>query len=123
MLDGAPGVHSARFMDGSSYADKCREILRRMSRRAGPETPGAISLLCATGRERRRGHVFEGVCPGVIAPEARGASGFGYDPIFVPDGFDRTFAELGAETKNRISHRARAFAQVRDFLTQIAVSH
>jgi len=113
-LAGAPGVHSARFMDGSSYSDKCREILRRLSDRGDR---GARFLCCAALVESD-GEIltFDGICPGVIALEPRGASGFGYDPIFIPDGYDRTFAELGAGEKNRISHRARAFVQVRDYL-------
>jgi XTP/dITP diphosphohydrolase len=59
---------------------------------------------------------FEGVAEGVIVDPARGAGGFGYDPIFVPSGFDQTFAELPAETKNKISHRAKAIASLRDAL-------
>jgi XTP/dITP diphosphohydrolase len=113
-LGGAPGVRSARFMNGLGYADKCREILRRM---CGRGDRGARFRCCAALVESEDSvRVFEGVCAGAIAQEPRGASGFGYDPIFTPDGGDQTFAELGPEEKNRISHRARAFAQVRDYL-------
>jgi XTP/dITP diphosphohydrolase len=58
----------------------------------------------------------EGVCDGTIIFEERGTNGFGYDPLFIPDGFEQTFAELSASIKNRISHRARALLQMREFL-------
>ncbi len=122
-LAGKPGVHSARFMSGADYAEKCREILRLMAGVPDPKRRARFRCCAVLVEADGSEHVFEGVCPGTIARAARGASGFGYDPVFVPDDFEQTFAELGAETKNRISHRARAFAQVRDFLTQIAVSH
>jgi XTP/dITP diphosphohydrolase len=115
-LGGAPGVRSARFMDGSSYADKCREILRRLNGR--PDRRARFVCCAALVESDGEVEVFDGICPGTIALESRGAGGFGYDPIFIPSGYEQTFAELGAELKNRISHRARAFAQVRDYLSE-----
>ena len=122
-LAGKPGVHSARFMDGATYAEKCREILRLMAGVADSKRRARFRCCAVLVEAGGSEHVFEGVCPGTIALAARGSSGFGYDPVFVPDGFEQTFAELGAETKNRISHRARAFVRVRDFLAQRAASH
>ena len=72
----------------------------------------AIALLDPEGHE----HVVTGYCPGVIRTAARGANGFGYDPLFEPEGFDRTFAELSPEEKNAISHRGRALAELRRVL-------
>jgi XTP/dITP diphosphohydrolase len=64
-------------------------------------------------------HLFEGIVNGSIIEEKRGAAGFGYDPLFVPTGYDATFAELGEEVKNQISHRARAVQQLVDFLRKV----
>jgi XTP/dITP diphosphohydrolase len=122
-LAGKPGVHSARFMDGATYAEKCQEILRRMADVPDPKRRARFRCCAVLVEANGSEHVFEGECPGTIVRAARGASGFGYDPVFVPDGLEQTFAEIGTETKNRISHRARAFAQVRDFLVQRAASH
>ncbi|MCX7785924.1 MAG: non-canonical purine NTP pyrophosphatase, partial [candidate division WOR-3 bacterium] len=65
--------------------------------------------------------IFEGVCSGVIADKPKGESGFGYDPVFIPDGFDKTFAELSPEEKNKISHRAKALIKVKEFLNQMNI--
>jgi XTP/dITP diphosphohydrolase len=110
-LDGAPGVRSARFAgkgaNDAANTAKLMELLRGM-----PETSRRAAFHCAIAVARRDGvaRVFEGRCPGRIIDARRGAGGFGYDPVFVPDGYELTFAELSAEVKNRISHRARALA-------------
>lgn len=122
-LAGKPGVRSARFMDGTTYAEKCREILRLMA--DVPDDKRLARFRCCAVLVEADGseHVFEGECSGTVTRTARGASGFGYDPIFVPDGFEQTFAEIGTEAKNRVSHRAKAFVQVRNYLAQKAASH
>ncbi len=136
-LDGAPGVHSARFaaLDGaaagnSSDAANNAKLLRLLGavsadRRtarfrcvmAVVEIAAAVSPGSGLGKTRWLAQAapscFDGVCEGRILFEPRGASGFGYDPLFLPAGLDRSFAELGEETKNRISHRAKALAKVR----------
>ena len=66
-------------------------------------------------------NVSTGVCNGTISPTPRGKNGFGYDPIFIPEGFDKTFGELPAEVKNEISHRARAFQGAADFLRSLTL--
>src|SRR5215216_3875044 len=112
-LNGAPGVRSAR------YAGREATYAERMSK--------LIGELDATGDEERRArfvcviavadpsagtlHTFEGACEGRIARAPRGTGGFGYDPLFIPDGHDRTFGELPAEIKHILSHRARALEQ------------
>ena len=106
-LGGAPGVYSARYAEGEGHDAQAnmRKLLHEMegkeNRKAQFRT--AISLLL-DGKE----YLFEGVIKGEIIREKRGNSGFGYDPVFMPEGYDQTFAELGSEIKNKISHRALA---------------
>ena len=114
-LHDEPGVFSARYADGEGHDSEAnmKKLLKNLegveNRKAQFRT--AICLL-SDGEE----HLFEGICKGEIITEKRGTSGFGYDPIFVPEGYDKTFAELGDDIKNQISHRARAVAMLCDFL-------
>ena len=113
-LGGAPGVHSARYAtDGHDFAANNRLLLRNLEgaadRRARFRTVIALLL---DGQEYR----FEGVVEGRIIDRETGGEGFGYDPLFVPDGFDKTFAEMSAEEKNAVSHRGRAVRKLADFL-------
>ena len=112
VLDGAPGVFSARYSGGGSEAnmDKLLHNLTGKSER-GAQFRTVIALL--VGEES---HLFEGIVRGTIIEERRGEGGFGYDPIFVPEGYDLTFSELGSEVKNRISHRAQAVKQLAEYL-------
>jgi XTP/dITP diphosphohydrolase len=112
VLDGAPGIYSARYSGGGSEAnmDKLLHNLTGKSER-GAQFRTVIALL--VGEES---HLFEGIVRGTIIEERRGEGGFGYDPIFVPEGYDLTFAELGSEVKNRISHRAQAVKQLAEYL-------
>jgi XTP/dITP diphosphohydrolase len=109
-LNGAPGVHSARFGGGKAWTDRQKNeyLLQKLE---GVENRRAkfVSCICCILTD---GTVLRarGECPGRILTEPRGEGGFGYDPVFVPDGYGRSFAELGEEIKNRISHRARALA-------------
>ena len=111
-LGGAPGVRSARYAgrDGDTPANNAL-LLRNLSgvadRRA--RFTCAIVLIAPDGTE----HEVEGRCPGRIAEAPSGKGGFGYDPLFVPDGYDRSFAELSPDEKNAISHRGRALAAAR----------
>lgn len=109
-LGGAPGVRSARYAtDGHDFAANNRKLLAELegvsNRRARFRT--VISLI-EGGVERQ----VEGIVEGVIAESESGNEGFGYDPLFIPDGYDRTFADMSAEEKNAISHRARAVANL-----------
>lgn len=111
-LNGAPGVYSARYAgEQADYAANNRKLLAELEgvtdRRARFRC--VISLAEPSGRAE----YVDGTCAGHIAHSPRGDNGFGYDPLFIPDGFDRTFAELSADEKNRISHRGRALAQAR----------
>jgi XTP/dITP diphosphohydrolase len=111
-LDGAPGIYSARYSGGGSEAnmDKLLHNLTGESNR-GAQFRTVIALLI--GEETR---IFEGIVRGTIIEARRGEGGFGYDPIFVPEGYELTFAELGSEVKNRISHRAKAVEQLASYL-------
>ena len=113
-LGGAPGVHSARYAtDGHDFAANNRLLLKNLEgvadRRARFRTVIALLL---EGREYR----FEGIVEGRIIDREAGSEGFGYDPLFIPDGFDRTFAEMTADEKNAISHRGRAVRTLVEFL-------
>lgn len=114
ILDGAPGVYSARYSGGGSEAnmDKLLHNLTGKSER-GAQFRTVIALLI--GEESR---LFEGIVRGTIIEERCGEGGFGYDPIFVPEGYDLTFAQLGNEVKNRISHRAKAVELLAQYLNE-----
>ena len=114
-LDGAPGVYSARYSGGGSEANMDKLLLHltgKSERSAQFRT--VIALLIGEDTQ-----LFEGIVRGTIIEERKGEGGFGYDPIFVPEGYDKTFAELGAEVKNRISHRAKAVEKLAKYLNEI----
>ena len=110
-LDGAPGVYSARYAgEPCSYEDNNTKLLRELS---GKENRRArFRTVIALARPGEKPLTVEGICEGKIIEKLRGENGFGYDPLFVPDGFSETFAELSSEVKNKISPRAQALAQV-----------
>jgi XTP/dITP diphosphohydrolase len=128
-LGGAPGVHSARFAaldmvgeTNSSDADNNAKLLRLLK-----DVPAAkrtarfrcvIALVAVDNPKSqiRNPKCFEGVCEGRIGFEPQGRTGFGYDPLFIPNGFDNTLAELGEEVKNRLSHRAKALLKLKQWL-------
>jgi XTP/dITP diphosphohydrolase len=129
-LGGAPGVYSARYAgEGCSYDDNNVKLLRELS---GVEADGrgahfvtVITLIYPGDGEApesavRSGDVYiltaRGECHGTIGTERRGDMGFGYDPLFIPDGYERTFAEMGPDVKNAISHRARALDELERML-------
>jgi len=131
-LHGAPGIYSARYAameegreavshdSEANMARLLRELNEKVNRKARFRT--VIALIekvdvCPCGcTSIKKEHLFEGIVEGEITRERSGAEGFGYDPIFRPDGYDKTFAELGADIKNQISHRARAVAKLYEFL-------
>jgi XTP/dITP diphosphohydrolase len=117
-LNGAPGIYSARYAgenatDEQNIEKLLRELAGRESRKA------RFRCVIALARNGKLLGEFEGTVEGAIVDLARGRGGFGYDPVFRPDGFDKTFGELPAETKNRISHRAKAIAALRDALSKM----
>jgi XTP/dITP diphosphohydrolase len=113
-LNGLPGVHSARFAgenkDSSANIEKVLSLLGdSKNREARFRTVIALIL-------ENKEYLFEGIVNGTIISEKRGSGGFGYDPIFIPDGKIRTFAEMDLSEKNSVSHRARAFEKLKNFL-------
>ena len=131
-LNGAPGIYSARYASMEVGAHEAshdaeanmsrllRELGENNNRHARFRTVIALILkkdVCPCGcTSIKEIHQFEGIVEGQIIKERRGGEGFGYDPIFQPDGYEETFAELGMEIKNHISHRARAVKKLADFL-------
>ena len=126
VLNGAPGVHSARFAaldsgqpGNSSTVENNGKLLRLLAdvppakRTARFRCVLALVPVGSPKSEIRSPKLFEGVCEGRIIFSPRGKGGFGYDPLFVPTGFDQTFAELGEEVKNQLSHRAKALAKLK----------
>lgn len=115
-LNGAPGVHTARYAgdnhDTEANIDKLlAELNGEINRKAKFRT--VIALI-----EKGEEHLFEGVLEGEIAEKRCGDDGFGYDPVFIPQETGKTFAELGPDTKNKISHRALAVAKLVDFISK-----
>ncbi len=131
-LNGAPGIYSARYAsmeegrgavshDAEANMNRLlRELKEKDNRKARFRTVIALILkkdICPCGCSSiKQEHLFEGIVEGEITLEKSGVEGFGYDPIFRPDGYDKTFAELGIDIKNTISHRARATEKLAEFL-------
>ena len=108
-LGGAPGVHSARYAGSdASDADRIAKLLAATRNVPDDERTARFKCAVAVAEPNGRADVVMGVCDGKIIRKPRGNLGFGYDPVFVPHGYDKTFAELGEQIKNRISHRAKA---------------
>lgn len=117
-LGGAPGVHSARYAtDGHDFAANNRLLLKNLAGAANRRARFRTVVCLILGGEE---HLFEGIVPGRIAEAERGAGGFGYDPLFLPDGCDKTFAEMSAGEKNAVSHRGRAVRRLAAYLHSIA---
>ena len=108
-LKGRPGVYSARFAGKHcTYGDNNRKLLRLLRKVTPAKRRAKFVCVVALYDNGRHVKTVRGECAGRIAFEERGKRGFGYDPVFIPKGFTRTFAELGAGTKNKVSHRAKA---------------
>ena len=113
-LNGAPGVFSARYAgDGHDSEANMQKLLKELEGKENRKAQFRTAIcLIMEGKE----YLFEGIVKGAIIEEKRGGAVFGYDPIFVPEGYDQTFAELGNDIKNTISHRARAVEKLCKFL-------
>lgn len=117
VLNGEPGVYSARYAgeDKDSEANMTKVLTKlegKSDRTAQFKTVVALTL-------NEKEYTFEGICKGHIATVKSGHQGFGYDPIFIPEGYDVSFAEMSAEDKNRISHRGKAIDKLKDFLNSL----
>jgi XTP/dITP diphosphohydrolase len=114
-LNGEPGVKSARYAgESKSFDNNIDKLLQNLE---GKENRRAQFRTVVSLRLKDKEYKFEGICKGSIIAERKGNNGFGYDPVFVPDGSDRTFAEMNMEKKNKFSHRKKAIAKLVGFLS------
>jgi XTP/dITP diphosphohydrolase len=120
-LGGAPGVRSARYAGADATdGERVARLLEEMKGISDAERGARfVCVLALFDPASERLRLFRGICAGRIAASARGSQGFGYDPVFVPEGYHLSFAELPTEVKQRISHRALALADARDYLTRL----
>src|SRR6476619_772218 len=121
-LGGAPGIYSARYAGvNATDRDKIDKLLRELARVRATDDGRRARFRCVVALARNGDLLgtFEGTVEGRIDDKARGDAGFGYDPIFVPDGFEQTFGELTTEVKNNISHRAKAIRAVAEKLKRL----
>jgi len=122
-LGGKPGVYSARFAamdkgENAPDADNNAKLLRLL--KDVPQEKRTARFRCVIAQAQIESpKLFDGACEGKILFEPRGQNGFGYDPLFTPDGFEQTFAELGDEVKNKLSHRAKALEKLKNYLSKL----
>ena len=116
-LNGAPGVYSARYAGShKNDEDNMQKLLSELKDKTNKNAHfKTVMALIIDGKE----YLFDGKIEGKIISEKLGSNGFGYDPIFVPDGYNETFAQLDSETKNKISHRSRALQKMLEFINSI----
>lgn len=107
-LDGRPGVYSARYAPNRDFKEGMKMLLDEMEKSGSDNRKAHFSCCLALACPNQKTKVFEGRVDGSISKKPKGSNGFGYDPIFIPEGFEQTFAELGDDVKNKISHRRRA---------------
>jgi len=112
-LDGRPGIHSARF--GSSVNERNQRLLKEMKEEK-ERTARFISVFCLYDPQTQEAQYTKGIVEGSIATEPKGELGFGYDPVFIPEGSKKTFGESGEELKNRISHRRQAIEKLKTLM-------
>jgi len=117
VLNRRPGVFSARFAGpGCTYDDNNRKLLRLLAKKKGKDRAAKFHSVIAVFVGRKKLGIFEGICPGRIAEKKYGKNGFGYDPVFVPTGSKKTYAQMTHSQKNRVSHRSRALQKAKRFL-------
>jgi len=113
-LNGAPGVYSARYAgENPTYDDNVNKLLKELEDVGNRSAQFRTVIAFVDGSDK---YFFEGICRGIIIDDKRGSKGFGYDPVFIPEGYKETFAELSSEEKNKISHRGRAVQKFIKFL-------
>ncbi len=116
-LGGAPGVYTARYAgEDATYQDNVDKLIREMGVKENRKAHFRTVVALVDGNEEL---TFEGVCSGNILNEEKGSEGFGYDPVFQPEGFDESFAEMDSSIKNEISHRGRAIQKFVQFLSKL----
>ncbi len=119
-LDGAPGIYSARFAgENATDQDNNLKLMKLLQEVEIPLRTARFVCMIAICTPQGKTFTVEGRCEGRIGLTPRGQGGFGYDPLFIPEGYDQSFAELGEAVKNRISHRARALQEARKVLQEV----
>ena len=118
-LDGAPGVYSARYAPNRDFNKGMEKLLAEMDKSPNKSRKAHFSCVISLAWPDGQYKVFDGRVDGQIALQKMGEGGFGYDPLFVPEGFDCSFAQMGQEEKNKISHRGRAVEKLKDFLNSL----
>jgi len=122
-LSGRPGVYAARYAgEDATYEDNCRKLLRELMGVPREQRTARFLTVAAVAFPSAGIRVAQGTLEGVIAEEAKGTLGFGYDPVFLIPELEKTLAQLSADQKNTISHRAKAFAKVREILSASLVN-
>jgi len=116
-LKGAPGVFSARYAGKEANSENNMQKLLKELKNTPNRKAQFRTVICLNLQGKQ--YLFEGICKGTILKSKQGKSGFGYDPIFQPDGFSKSFAEMSMEEKGKISHRGKAVAKLVSFLTKI----
>ena len=116
-LNGEPGIYSARYAGGDGHDSEANmtKLLANMEDKDNRKARFRTAICLIEGGEK---HFFDGIVNGEIIRARRGGAGFGYDPIFMPEGYSETFAEMGNDEKNQISHRARAVAKLCEYLNK-----
>jgi XTP/dITP diphosphohydrolase len=118
-LNGEPGVYSSRYAgENATYDDNCRKLLKEMHDIPKGKRGAYFKTVVCYYESDNKYRFFEGVCNGKITLEKSGEKGFGYDPLFTPTGFNKTYAEMSEEEKNSISHRGKAFEKAGEFLAK-----
>jgi XTP/dITP diphosphohydrolase len=117
VLNGEPGVYSSRYAgENVSYDDNCQKLIKNMKGIPETKREAYFKTIICFYFEKDKHDLFEGICNGKIINQKRGAEGFGYDPLFIPDGYKKTFAEMNEDEKNKISHRGRALMKLKEFM-------
>ena len=117
-LNGRPGVYSARYSGENATDESNRKKLLHELANVAEHNRTARFICVMVLYDGIKKNIFRGICEGTIIEEERGTDGFGYDPLFVPEGFDKTFAELDIETKNIISHRGKALLKAKQYIKE-----
>lgn len=119
-LDGEPGVYSSRYAGlNATYSDNCEKLISELKKKNLTESNAEFRTVICFMDDKNNEKYFEGIVKGKIITEQLGDKGFGYDPLFIPEGLDKTFAQLTDEEKNKLSHRANAVNKFTEFLKKL----
>jgi XTP/dITP diphosphohydrolase len=121
-LNGEPGVYSSRYAgENANYDDNCRKLLKSMENIPEGKRNAYFKTVVCFYESENKYYFFDGICNGIITQEKSGDKGFGYDPLFIPDGFNKTYAEMNEDEKDSISHRGNAFVKAGKFLRNFKI--